>query len=223
MEFFDTEKNRGEKAVRVGREWRPDELRLKSNEDLHKLWYILLKERNMLLTMQHAYTVEYQAMPNPERIDKVDMSMEHLEEVVRERNKAFHQLEVGSSGEREREYRPDWTGNIVPYKPLEHAIPKFINSSYRRNLRFRFMNYNGADVKDFQARNREKLRVIDRRKALVQMRMAARVVRRFPHVSTSALLDQFPLVDHAVLMRWYKIRGPNTVVHDIPDDFGQKM
>ena len=31
--------------------------------------------------------------------------MEHLEEVVRERNKAFHQLEVGTSGEREREYR----------------------------------------------------------------------------------------------------------------------
>ena len=40
MEFFDTEKNRGEKAVRVGREWRPDELRLKSNEDLHKLWWV---------------------------------------------------------------------------------------------------------------------------------------------------------------------------------------
>ena len=31
--------------------------------------------------------------------------MEHLEEVVRERNKAFHRLEVGVSGEREREYR----------------------------------------------------------------------------------------------------------------------
>ena len=52
---------------------------------------------------------------------------------------------------------------------------------------------------------------------------AARVVRRFPHVSTSALLEQFQLVDHSVLMRWYKIRGHNTVVHDIPDNFGQQM
>ena len=33
------------------------------------------------------------------------MSMENLEDVVRERNKAFHQLEVGVSGERERIHR----------------------------------------------------------------------------------------------------------------------
>ena len=82
-EFFEVEKFRGEKTVRVGREWRKDELRLKSNTDLHKLWYILLKERNMLLTMQEEFKREFAAMPNPERIDKVELSMEHLEEVVR--------------------------------------------------------------------------------------------------------------------------------------------
>ena len=55
----------------MGRSWKKDELRLKSNPDLHKLWYVLLKERNMLLTMAAAYEQEYTAMPNPERIDKV--------------------------------------------------------------------------------------------------------------------------------------------------------
>lgn len=195
--------------VRVGREWKTDELRLKSNEDLHKLWFVLLKEKNMLLTMEHAYKEEYVAMPNPERIDKVEMSMENLEEVARERNRAFNNLEIGISGERERVFRPDWTGRLVPYKPREHNIPFRMNSSYRRKLRFHFMNRGGEDVADFQRRYREKLGAIDRVKQLKQMREAARVVRRFPDVSLEALQDQYPLVEIGRLMRWKKIKGPN--------------
>jgi len=201
--------------VRVGREWRTDELRLKSNEDLHKLWFVLLKEKNMLLTMEHAYKEEYVAMPNPERIDKVEMSMENLEEVVRERNRAFNNLEVGISGERERTYRPDWTGRLVPFKPIEHSLPYNMNTSYRRKLRFHYQNTGGEDVADFQRRYREKLGAIDRVRQMRQMREAAKVVRRFPDVSLEALQDQYPLVDIDRLMRWKKIRGANTAQQDI--------
>ena len=75
-EFFEEEKFLGEQKVRVGRSWKKDELRLKSNEDLHKLWFVLLKERNMLLTMETAYEDEYVPMPNPERVDKVSFHSE---------------------------------------------------------------------------------------------------------------------------------------------------
>lgn len=71
MEFFDDKKNWNEKEVRCGRAWQPDELRIKSNSDLHKIWYILLKERNMLLTMEHEYEEKFELFPSPERLDKV--------------------------------------------------------------------------------------------------------------------------------------------------------
>jgi len=39
MEFFDNKKNWAIEHIKVGRSWKKDELRIKSNEDLHKLWY----------------------------------------------------------------------------------------------------------------------------------------------------------------------------------------
>ena len=41
MEFFDVKENWGQKEVKVGRNWNLDELRIKSNSDLHKLWLVI--------------------------------------------------------------------------------------------------------------------------------------------------------------------------------------
>lgn len=107
MEFFDTPDNWGKPSVKVGRPWKIDELRLKCNSDLHKLWYVLYKEMNMLLTMQEQCQEKGFLFPNEERIEKVEESMENLEKVVRERNRAYFQLEVGerSSAEQPRVFR----------------------------------------------------------------------------------------------------------------------
>lgn len=43
MEFFDDKKNWAAEQVKVGRAWSKDELRIKSNGDLHKLWYLIKK------------------------------------------------------------------------------------------------------------------------------------------------------------------------------------
>ncbi|VDM62311.1 unnamed protein product [Angiostrongylus costaricensis] len=98
-QFFDDEENFGKSELRPkkrpGRSWSEDELRLKSNSDLHKLWYVCLKERNMLLTMETAYVSNARAMPNPERIDRVNETMRNIESVVHERNEAYYRLETG--------------------------------------------------------------------------------------------------------------------------------
>lgn len=59
--------------------------------------FVLLKERNMLLTMKAAYEKRGLHFPNPEREDSVKESMTRLENVVHERNDAFMRLETGDS------------------------------------------------------------------------------------------------------------------------------
>lgn len=50
--------------------------------------------------MEEDAKTECRVFPSPERLDKVEDSMENLETVVRERNVAYHQLETGETGER---------------------------------------------------------------------------------------------------------------------------
>ena len=54
----------------------------------------------MLLTMEHEAKEQTRLFPSPERLDKVEDSMENVEAVVRERNVAYHELETGETGER---------------------------------------------------------------------------------------------------------------------------
>eukprot|EP00743_Colponemidia_sp_Colp-15_P004944 GILK01005329.1.p1 GENE.GILK01005329.1~~GILK01005329.1.p1 ORF type:complete len:181 (-),score=15.26 GILK01005329.1:52-594(-) len=71
--------------ITAGRSWKAAELRLKSFDDLHKLWYVLLKERNMLLSEKLAAKSEHRKMVNPERLRKVRKSMARIKFVTHER------------------------------------------------------------------------------------------------------------------------------------------
>lgn len=207
MEFFDKSEYWGALKVRVGRSWLKEELRLKSNEDLHKLWFVLLKERNMLLTMQTAYKEANEHMPNEERVDKVEISMENLEEVVRERNRAYFELETGGSGERERVVRQGPFGMPVGYKMREHAIPFKLNSSYRKMLRNRFATCNSETVRKFVRRYMEKKVSEERTARMKQLRRCANLLKRFPESDEEALKEKFPLVDINAVKRWKRVLG----------------
>ena len=71
-----------------GRRWMAPEIRLKSNEDLQKLWVVLLKERNMLYTAKLLHKKRGTEMPHPIRLNHVRKSMAMIKVVLGERQVA---------------------------------------------------------------------------------------------------------------------------------------
>ncbi|CAO2632164.1 39S ribosomal protein L47, mitochondrial, partial [Lemmus lemmus] len=111
--IFDDPKNWGEEKVKSGASWTCQHLRNKSNEDLHKLWYVLLKERNMLLTLEQEAKRQRLPMPSPERLEKVVDSMDALDKVVQEREDALRLLQTGQEKARPGAWRRDIFGRII--------------------------------------------------------------------------------------------------------------
>ncbi|CAA7399901.1 unnamed protein product [Spirodela intermedia] len=85
-EFFELDRNPDDETpVVYGRSWKASELRLKSWDDLQKLWYVLLKEKNMLMSQRQMLNAQNLRFPNPERIPKVRKSMCRIKHVLTER------------------------------------------------------------------------------------------------------------------------------------------
>merc|ERR1712080_58627 len=86
-------KNLVELHPKYGREWHMSDLRNKSNTDLHKLWFVLLKERNIILTMRAECKRVKIPCPGAERHMMVIRSMKRLKDVINERHNAILELE----------------------------------------------------------------------------------------------------------------------------------
>ncbi|KAG5518528.1 hypothetical protein PMAC_002924 [Pneumocystis sp. 'macacae'] len=87
-EVLSTPKN----DMKHGRAWMASELRLKSFEDLHRLWYLCLKERNIIATQRHErqrlriFTGIEEAV---KRDRQVRLTMARLKFVLNERIRAW--------------------------------------------------------------------------------------------------------------------------------------
>mmetsp|Transcript_541 Transcript_541/g.629 ORF Transcript_541/g.629 Transcript_541/m.629 type:complete len:208 (-) Transcript_541:340-963(-) len=87
-DFFETSPDYkfGEKPL-YGHAWTAEMLRTKSFEDIHKLWYVLLKEQNKLASEK--YQLKVQGTPEPpcqgERLSMVKKSMIRVKTVLTER------------------------------------------------------------------------------------------------------------------------------------------
>lgn len=206
MEFFDNKKNWSETHIRVGRAWKLDELRIKSNSDLHKLWYILLKERNMLYTMEQECDSNVRLFPNPERIDKVQESMNNIETVIKERNIAYYKLETGETGERPVEDVVSLIGLPQKYEKKEYAIPRFMNTRWVRTyLENGYIN--SIAVKKFLRLYKEK-EYNEKRKARTRdFNHVQQLLKRFPDMDMDKLKAEYPEVDIEKAKRSKKARG----------------
>ena len=87
-QFFDLENPLGENVV-AGRAWKASELRGKSWDDLHKLWFVLLKERNLLESQRALCRRIRVRFANPERIKKVRKSQARIKAVLAERTRLY--------------------------------------------------------------------------------------------------------------------------------------
>ncbi|KAF8627385.1 hypothetical protein AX17_006200 [Amanita inopinata Kibby_2008] len=78
---------------RTGRAWRASELRLKSFEDLHTLWYVVLRERNLLATQKEEArrmgVSDTGLQVSAERVHQCRKTMARIKAVLNERRLAY--------------------------------------------------------------------------------------------------------------------------------------
>uniref|UniRef100_A0A672RMR5 Large ribosomal subunit protein uL29m n=1 Tax=Sinocyclocheilus grahami TaxID=75366 RepID=A0A672RMR5_SINGR len=123
--------NWGEQTVKSGAPWTAKQLRLKSKENLHKLWYVFLKEKNMLLTLEQEAKRQRLPMPSPERLKKVERSIMRLDTVVKEREDSLRLLQTGQERGRPGEWRRNvfWQ-NLLVSKSNEYKRQRFFEPSH---------------------------------------------------------------------------------------------
>lgn len=86
-EFRDSVPRLQRMKAHVGRQWTVRELRRKSFDDLHKLWWVLYKEKNMLLSEKYLCERGNLKFPQPFRYTKVKRSMKAIRVVLGERKR----------------------------------------------------------------------------------------------------------------------------------------
>lgn len=107
----------------VGRPWLASELRQKSLEDLHKLWFVCLRERDMLATERLYFKQKRLAGPDMRRWSLVKRTMSRIKVVLGERQRAFRALD------RVRQDAAAYPSELQPAK--EHEAPSLIKPQER--------------------------------------------------------------------------------------------
>ncbi|KAJ3308815.1 hypothetical protein HDV04_000767 [Boothiomyces sp. JEL0838] len=116
-EFFDS--NKGwvweEQALKTGRAWMSSELRNKSFEDLHSLWWVCIKEMNKLLSQQQEARRFKVFFTQDTRKHQVKLTMARIKQVLWERRKNWMEA---------NEIYKQVKNNEIVEAPVEHGRRK---------------------------------------------------------------------------------------------------
>jgi len=94
-EFYDARhRSKAPEDGAAGRAWEACELRRKSFNDLHRLWWTLYKERNVLLTESARARRNGMRLKYPQRKAAVRKSMGRIKQVLAERRKIYREQPV---------------------------------------------------------------------------------------------------------------------------------
>ncbi|KAI8848688.1 mitochondrial 39-S ribosomal protein L47 (MRP-L47)-domain-containing protein [Chytridium lagenaria] len=96
LDFFDSEKGWSwrENEKPTGRAWTAAELRGKSFEDLHRLWWVCLKEINLLESQRLEAFRFRRKFPHDDRVKQVRLTMRRVKVVLWERRIAYLQSQA---------------------------------------------------------------------------------------------------------------------------------
>jgi len=229
-DFFDTSDRIGERQVKSGSSWSKSLLRKKSIEDLHKLWFVLLKERNMLNTLEYYCIDEDEPMPGPDRLEKVAESMSNLRDVIEERERAKNMLLHGTPDKRQREWRKSPLGLPYLYRPREHFIPEELQL-VKRGDRHADMAYFDRRLEEMHLRMEEtRMKKRDQYKYSIRLKWN-RLRRNNPHLPRKTpkwYMDKFkttwkygihpslPIFNRPHDERFHKTKGPTYLPGGVP-------
>ena len=88
-----------------GRRWSAAEMRLKSSQDMSKLWVVLMRERNMLYSARMEHRKNKTKMKYTDRLSKVRKSMAMIKVVLGERERALDAAKFEARAAREEHLR----------------------------------------------------------------------------------------------------------------------
>ncbi|TCD70539.1 54S ribosomal protein L4 mitochondrial [Steccherinum ochraceum] len=106
-----------------GRSWTAAELRRKSFKDLHTLWYVLLRERNLLATQKEEarrLQIAVQRTPITAKVHRVRKSMARIKYVINERRLAYEGAMAIYAEQREEAIR----SGAIPPPPVVEKAPR---------------------------------------------------------------------------------------------------
>lgn len=156
------------------------------------------------MTMEHEHKREWRWWASPERLNKVKDSMKNIETVVRERNRAYYELETGEDGEVPVVRQTNMLGLVEYRRKTEHRIPLYMNKKWRENNKG---PTGERDMHEFLKLYREKHYMVHRRSRNRARNHVIRLLRRYPDIDRDVLKQKYPSVNIENLNKKDKFRG----------------